>query len=119
MSSFEIDSKISISLEYDLAVRLGEFIVEKGTEDKQLAALGYNLSNLDKDEESPYPRKNYNKYPQNYSHHKEIIRSAGKILENQDENYWDDKEFSSEPPIRVKKSYKNSMWKFNKILINK
>jgi hypothetical protein len=111
MSSFEIDSKISISLEYDLAVRLGEFIVSKGTEDKQLAALGYNLFNMDNGEDDIPNRKNWNKYPQQqaYKQHKEIIRSAGKILEKQEENYWDDKEFSSDPPIKINKSYKNNM----------
>lgn len=54
MSSFHVDGRISIKLEYELAVRLGEFIIKSGTLDKQIIALGYKLYNMD-EENAPAP----------------------------------------------------------------
>lgn len=50
MSSFHVDARISVKLEVELALRLGEMILASGSEDKQILALGHNLCNIDKDE---------------------------------------------------------------------
>jgi hypothetical protein len=66
MSSFHVDARISVKLEVELAIRLGEMILSSGTEDKQILALGHMLCNIDKDdEENPtqskwIPRKKTN-----------------------------------------------------------
>ena len=51
MSSFHVDARITLKVEYELAVRLGKFILDSGTEDKQIAAMGHKLCNLDEDED--------------------------------------------------------------------
>jgi hypothetical protein len=51
MSSFHVDARITLKVEYELAVRLGKFILDSGTEDKQILAMGHKLCNLDEDEE--------------------------------------------------------------------
>jgi hypothetical protein len=90
MSSFHVDGRVTIKLEYELAMRLGEFILNARTEDKQFVALGHKLLNLDEEE-----------VPQN------IIRSTGRILngpdkEPNDESWsgWDN--LQSEKPILPK-----------------
>ena len=55
MSSFHIDARIDIKLEYELALRLGEFILSSGTVDKQILALGHKLNNMEADEDQPSP----------------------------------------------------------------
>ena len=50
MSSFHVDARITVKLEYELAMRLGEFILSSGTEDKQFLALGHKLVNIEEDE---------------------------------------------------------------------
>lgn len=52
--SFEVDPRIPMKIEIDLAVRLGEFIVNSGTADKQIMALGHRLLAL---EEKENPKK--------------------------------------------------------------
>lgn len=52
MSSFHVDARISVKLEVELALRLGEMILASGTEDKQILALGHMLCNIDKDDET-------------------------------------------------------------------
>lgn len=61
MSSFHVDARIDVKLEYELAVRLGEFIVNSGTVDKQILALGYKLFNMDEENPgvNPAPNKRY------------------------------------------------------------
>lgn len=49
--SFEVDPRIPIMIEIDLAVRLGEFIVNSGTVDKQIMAFGHRLVALEEKEE--------------------------------------------------------------------
>lgn len=51
MSSFHVDARVSVKLEYELAVRLGEFLLGSGTDDKQILALGHKLNNLEEEEE--------------------------------------------------------------------
>jgi hypothetical protein len=51
MSSFSIDARIVVKLECDLAVRVGECLLNSGTEDKQILALGHRLKNIDEEEE--------------------------------------------------------------------
>lgn len=109
MSSFHVDARIDLKIEYDLAIRLGEFILSSGTDDKQFLALGHKLSNLDKEEEfnSPQPRQYVP--TRRFYHEKEIIRSAGKIL-NEAEESFGSPNFDEEPrtPINVRSRYNNS-----------
>jgi hypothetical protein len=51
MSSFHVDSRITLKVEYELAVRLGKYILDSGTEDKQILAMAHKLCNLDEDED--------------------------------------------------------------------
>jgi hypothetical protein len=51
MSSFHVDSRINLKLEYELAIRLGEMILRAGTEDKQILALGHKLANMDEEKQ--------------------------------------------------------------------
>jgi hypothetical protein len=59
-NAFEIDPRVSISLDFDLAVRIGEFIVRSGTADKQIMAFGHRLLSIEeKDEPKRFiPRPN-------------------------------------------------------------
>jgi hypothetical protein len=114
MSSFHVDGRVSIKLEYDLAMRIGDFILSSGTEDKQFLALGHKLLNLD-EEETDTP-----KFPKrrDYYQEKEIIRSAGKILkkvENNDyahfqepvQNSWEAAE--KKMPIKIRSTYSKNI----------
>lgn len=56
MSSFHVDSRINLKLEYELAIRLGEMILRAGTEDKQILALGHKLANMDEDKQEFVPK---------------------------------------------------------------
>lgn len=55
MSSFHVDSRINLKLEYELAIRLGEMILRAGTDDKQILALGHKLANMDEDKQEFEP----------------------------------------------------------------
>lgn len=57
MSSFNVDARIVVKLEYDLAVRVGEYLLNSGTEDKQILALGHRLVKVDEpvEEASRFP----------------------------------------------------------------
>jgi len=91
MSSFHVDARITIRLEYELATRLGEFILSSGTEDKQFIALGHKLVNIDEENENPpnYQRRNFD---ENFAGVKEAIRSSYD-KENRD--------WSNNPPIKI------------------
>lgn len=54
---FEIDDRIPMKIDFDLAVRVGEFIVNSGTPDKQIMAFGHRLLALDHKQEPDQPRK--------------------------------------------------------------
>ena len=57
MSSFHVDGRVTVKFDFDLATRLGDFILESGTADKQFLALGHKLQNLAlEDEEDDFPR---------------------------------------------------------------
>lgn len=56
MSSFHVDSRINLKLEYELAIRLGEMILRAGTEDKQILALGHKLANMDEEKQEFEPK---------------------------------------------------------------
>lgn len=43
-SPFDVDLRCNVSIEVNVAMRLGELILTSGVEDKQLIALGYKLS---------------------------------------------------------------------------
>lgn len=62
MSSFHVDARIDVKLEYELAVRLGEFIVNSGTVDKQIMALGYKLKNMDEENVAQAPQMTNRKW---------------------------------------------------------
>lgn len=104
MSSFHVDGRVSIRLEYDLAMRLGEFILSSGTEDKQFLALGHKLLNLDEDENSPskFGKREF------YQEKEEVIRSTGRVLNdfpNQEE-----KNCEKKVPIRVRSKYSKNYY---------
>ena len=54
MSAFHVDARIALKLHFDLAVRLGEIILNSRPNDGQLRALGHNLVNLDEDTAKRY-----------------------------------------------------------------
>jgi hypothetical protein len=60
MSSFNVDARIVVKLEYDLAIRVGEYLLNSGTEDKQILALGHRLVKVDEPEE---PNRMMQKFP--------------------------------------------------------
>lgn len=81
MSSFSIDSRIVVKLECDLAVRVGECLLNSGTEDKQILALGHRLKNIDEEEEQQQPPTRiprYNKmdYKPEFGKYKQPLRAA-------------------------------------------
>lgn len=49
--SFEVDPRVPIMIDIDLAIRIGEFIVNSGTVDKQIMAFGHRLVALEDKEE--------------------------------------------------------------------
>ena len=57
MSSFHVDSRINLKLDYELAIRIGELILRAGTEDKQILALGHKLANIDEENQEPVTRR--------------------------------------------------------------
>jgi hypothetical protein len=46
ISAFEIDPRISLEIEYELAVNLGKLVLESETKNTALLALGHQLRNL-------------------------------------------------------------------------
>lgn len=57
MSSFHIDSRVDLKLDFDLAVRLGEFILQHSCGDKQIQALGHRLAALEEKPSIPAPSR--------------------------------------------------------------
>lgn len=51
MSSFHVDGRITIRMEYELAIRIGEFIAKSRPVDKQIAAFGWKLARLAEEEQ--------------------------------------------------------------------
>jgi len=47
-SAFEIDSRINLNIEHELAVNLGKLVLESDTNNTALLALGHQLRNLAK-----------------------------------------------------------------------
>jgi hypothetical protein len=68
MSSFHVDSRINIKLEYELAIRVGELILRAGTDDKQILALGHKLANMDEEERPEFEQKWQEKPFRKHSH---------------------------------------------------
>lgn len=96
MSSFHVDARVNVKLEYELAMRLGEFILSSGTEDKQFLALGHKLVSIDEDENSK-PKKNWeNFYEDNESNPINAVTDT----------YWQ-KSFEKVggPPIKISRKY--------------
>lgn len=57
MSSFHIDSRVELKLDFDLAVRLGEFILQHSPNDRQMQALGHRLAALEEKPSIPAPSR--------------------------------------------------------------
>lgn len=57
MACFHVDGRVTVKLDFDFATRLGDFILQSGTADKQFLALGHKLQNLSLDEEDEEPRQ--------------------------------------------------------------
>jgi hypothetical protein len=51
MSSFHVDGRITIKMEYELAIRLGEYITKTRPADKQIAAFAWKLARLAEEEQ--------------------------------------------------------------------
>ena len=49
MPAFHVDARIVLKLDIDLAVRLGEILLDSHSSDAQVKALGHNLVNLDEE----------------------------------------------------------------------
>lgn len=49
--AFELDYRVSLSIDHDLAVSLGLLILDSTTKNTALLALGHQLRNLFKDEQ--------------------------------------------------------------------
>jgi hypothetical protein len=47
-AAFEIDPRITLSIDYDLAVSLGMLVLDSSTKNTALLALGHQLRNLSK-----------------------------------------------------------------------
>lgn len=50
MSAFHVDGRVTLKMEYELAVRLGEYIMKTNPQDKQIAAMGWRLSRLSEED---------------------------------------------------------------------
>lgn len=90
MFSFSIDSRIVVKLECDLAVRVGECLLNSGIEDKQILALGHRLKNIDEEEEQqqiptriPSPRYNKMDKPE-FGKYKQPLRAAYMQMQDTD-----------------------------------
>jgi len=83
MSSFHVDARIGLKLEYELAVRLGKLILDCRPEDKQLAALGHKLFNLDEEEPQPQwiPRQNEPSTVSEWNENETPVRTAMSMRE--------------------------------------
>ncbi len=44
--AFQVDSSVRLTLDFDLAVALGEFIVSNGSDNPAIMALGHQLKDL-------------------------------------------------------------------------
>ncbi len=84
MSSFHVDARVSVKLEYELAVRLGEFLLGSGTDDKQILALGHKLNNLEEEEESSPPVRFSNIVNNSYRSYKKDWNSNDNNNNNED-----------------------------------
>ena len=91
MASFHVDARISVKMEYDLAVQLGELILASNPEDQKLRALGYKLVNLD-DSDSDSPIE-----PGRSAYAENMIRSTGQIISDAQTGY--------KPPIRIRPKF--------------
>jgi len=46
MPAFEIDNRITLKIEKELAINLGKIVLEVGTDNTALLAIGHQLANL-------------------------------------------------------------------------
>jgi len=101
--SFYVDDRVSLKLDYDLAVRLGEFLLQAGTEDKQIMALAYKLNNLVEEEEAR-PVRFSNIVNNSYKYKKEGFDEFGKNWKKSDiANDVDSQHDKSSRKIQIRK----------------
>lgn len=46
---FDVDDRVHVKVDFDLAMRVADVLLQSGTADKQVLALGHNLKNLEED----------------------------------------------------------------------
>lgn len=51
--AFELDHRVSLSIDHDLAINLGRLILDSNTKNTALLALGHQLRNLSKEDLQP------------------------------------------------------------------
>lgn len=71
---FDVDDRVHIKVDFDLAMRVAEVLLQSGSVDKQVLALGHNLKNLDEDsvhrprrEPQPENKRSYLSKSPNYT----------------------------------------------------
>ena len=99
MSSFHVDARVNVKLEYELAMRLGEFILSSGTEDKQFLALGHKLVSID-EEETQKPSKR----PWEGSYEENEVNAKSSPVEDY---FWEKSYEKINPPIKLTRKYSN------------
>jgi hypothetical protein len=96
MSSFHVDGRITVKMEYDLAVQLGEFIQANRPEDQRLRALGRQLSSLEDNAPNDPPYMDRNAYAE------DMIRSTGQIISDAQSGFRDS---LHKPPINIRSKF--------------
>lgn len=67
---FDIDDRVHIKVDFDLAMRVADVLLQSGTVDKQVLALGHNLKNLEEDS-FHRPRINRNVESSSYNNYED------------------------------------------------
>lgn len=96
-SPFDVDLRCNVNIEVHVAMRLGDLIRASGTEDKQLLALGYRLSNAMKNLVDSLDDRQWNKFSAyieeqssdetNYSQEDHYNEKARQAINEIPENY--------------------------------
>jgi hypothetical protein len=98
MSSFHVDGRITVKMEYDLAVQLGEFIQANRPEDQRLRALGRQLTSLeDNAPNDPYMDRS--------SYAEDMIRSTGQIISDAQSGSGSFRDSLHKPPINIRPKF--------------
>jgi|688.fasta_scaffold22242_3 hypothetical protein len=108
MSSFHVDGRISIKLEYDFAMKIAEFILSSGTDDKKLLALAHKLSKVDEEEPPTYKKdwQSWEGYHKNDSKEYRTLEGHSNEGMYSKEETVDNWEGNRKPPIRIRRTHK-------------